>query len=207
MVRKTCGPFWTVAWVLSFLIIRKTRSDTLLQWKGCFFLQKLCFQQPFRFFKKCSYKFYSNRKENVWTLTNCSFSFVMLDNTRKTGQIIFSSLEKMPFSSKTCVFNNLLGPSKSALKKSTVKLRTSCETLKKLPWHLSCSIIREIMGQILFIGNVDFFSNFCVFSKFSGPKKIFSTLGSNGKNSLWTWTLLFCSLSFVMLDKAGKMVK
>ena len=60
------------------------------------------------------------------------------------------------------------------------------------------------MGQILFIGNVDFFSNFCVFSKFSGPKKNFSTLGSNGKNSLWTWTLLFCSLSFVMLDNTEK---
>ena len=74
-----------------------------------FFLKNLCFQQPLRFLKKCSYKLYSKGRKSLWTFTICPLKFVTLDNTKKKTPNIFSH-RNVAFFSKACVFNNLWGP-------------------------------------------------------------------------------------------------
>ena len=46
--------------------------------------------------------------------TKCSLRFGILYSTKKIAKI-FSSLERLPFFQKICVFNNLLSPKESML--------------------------------------------------------------------------------------------
>ena len=68
---------------------------------------------------------------------------------------------------------------------------------------MSCSIIREKVGQNLFFnGKIAFFSKTFVFNNLLGPKKC--SYKNHGKSQNTLWTPINCFVSFFMLDKTGK---
>ena len=76
-------PYKMLLDICDFRLYGKVWSIIFFHWKGCLYLKSLCFQQPLRFLKKCSYKFYSNGTKNLWTLVNCSLRLITL-NFRST---------------------------------------------------------------------------------------------------------------------------
>ena len=79
----------------------------------------------------------------------------------------FSSLERLPFFSKHCVFQQLLSCYRSDVITSTVNVGKPFEPLQIVPWGFSHSIIRERKGQnnfllerLLFFQKFEFFNNF-----------------------------------------------
>ena len=124
-----------------------------------------------------------------------------LDKTKKKTPIFFS-LESLPFSSKI-----LFSISSQVQRKCSYKFHSSSQknwpTLKRVFWHITCSIIRENVGQNLFFtGKIAFFSKNCVFNNLLGPEKWSHEIHSKCQNTLWAF--IKCFLIFFMLDNTGK---
>ena len=84
------------------------RPKSSLYWKSCFFFQKIVFSRTSWVLKNWSYYFNSQGQNTLWTLLNWSLSFVMPDNTRKTGQLFFFHWKFCLFFSISCPFKNFL---------------------------------------------------------------------------------------------------
>ena len=118
----------------------------------------------------------------------------------------FSSLGRLPFFSKICVFNNFLGP-----KKCSYKFASICQNSLWIIVNLSLRFVKIgkmiKMGQIVFFSLeiLNFFSEICVFNNFLGPKKCSNKFQSNCQNSLWTPKK--SPLRFITRDKRGNLSK
>ena len=65
---------------------KKETPKIFIHWKDCvLFFKNLWFQQHPRSSKKCSGELYTIGRNSLWTLVNCSLSFIILDNTGKKG--------------------------------------------------------------------------------------------------------------------------
>ena len=97
IVRIAYGPLYFVPWCLSHSAVReKTGQKLLSSWKQLF-LRNVRFYWPLRC-KKIDFIICKKICQNtLWTLPNCSLTFVMSDNKKKKRPIFFSSLEKLPF--------------------------------------------------------------------------------------------------------------
>ena len=112
---------------------------------------------------KWSNNIHKNCRNTFWSLTNCPLSFVTFDYTRKKGQNFFS-LERLPFFSKLCVFQQLLRCYRSDVITSTVIFGIPFGPLQNVPWGLSHSIIREKRPKSFFHWKVCFFFQKFVFN-------------------------------------------
>ena len=105
--------------------------------------------------------------KTFWTLIYCSLRCVILDYSRKIGEIFFPP-ENVAFFSKICVFNNELVLQKWYFYLYII-IRKPIGPLQIVPIvvrSLSHSIIREEIGQNpFFSGKVAFFSKICVSNK------------------------------------------
>ena len=99
----------------------KIRPKSFLQCESLPFFSENCLFNNLLGPKKRSYKFQSNCLKNLLTLINCCLNFVMLNITRKTGQIVSFHWKDCLFCSKNCDFNDFLGPRKCSHKKSIGK--------------------------------------------------------------------------------------
>ena len=71
--------------------------------KLAFFFSKLCvFINLLGHRKNWSYYFHSNCHITLWTLINCSVRFLILDKTRKNGQLVFLGGKVALFSENLC---------------------------------------------------------------------------------------------------------
>ena len=101
-------PFKIVPWHLSCSILQEKLGHNIYSTgKFAFFFTKICVFNNLLGPKKCSHKFHSNCQNTFRTLQKCSLSFFVLDNIRKTVQLIFFT-EKTTFFIKNCVFNNFI---------------------------------------------------------------------------------------------------
>ena len=146
-VKKTSAPLWIVAWGLSHSIIRGNIDQKLLSlWKQLLF-RKVCFYQPLRFAKECSYHLHKNCQKTLWTVIYCSLSFVILDNMRKRVKYFFS-IGKVAFY-QNFVFSTISQVLNKAPISSGVNFKTPCEPLSIVSWGLSHSMTRGKMGEKL----------------------------------------------------------
>ena len=114
----------------------------------------------------------SNCQNTLWTLIYCTPKFVILDNTRRNGQLIFFT-GKIAFLFKNLCFQQPLKCHRNDLTTSTVFFRIPVATLQVVHLGLSHSITRETIGQNLFFaGKFAFFSKHCVFSNLLGVKQL-----------------------------------
>ena len=85
------------------------KFDQILVFTGklAFFSQKFFFSSTSYVLKNWSFYFHSNYQNTSWTLINCSLRFVILDNTRKNGGLIFFT-GKTALSPKNLCFQQAL---------------------------------------------------------------------------------------------------
>ena len=139
----------------------------------------------------------------MWSLIICPLRFLKLDNTRKNDSKLFFSLEILPFVSKICNFDNLLGPEKCSYKMYSNGIRKLLDPYYKSPEVCHTRYHEKKRLQTIFLtGKVAFFSKACVFNNLWGPDERILYFHSNCHNTLWTF--IDCSLSFIMLDNTGK---
>ena len=137
----------------------------------------------------------------MWTRINCSFNFVMLDNTRRIGQLIFFHW-KIGFSSKTYVFNNLSGPKKCSYRFHNF-VQKSFWNFKKC--SLTFVMFDKTGKKAKFFSLLEFLplsSKICVFNNHLGPEKCCYKFNSTYQKTLST--LINCYLIFFLLDNTGK---
>ena len=98
---------------------------------------------------------------------------------------------------------DLCAPEKNVFITCTTFVKKPCGPSKIVSWHLSCSILREKIGQNLFFArNFAFFSQNFVFLTTSLVPKNWSYYFHN-KCQNTSWTLRICFLTFVMFDNMG----
>ena len=124
-----------------------------------------------------------------------------LDGTRKKKPKTFF-IVKLALFWNVCFYRHLRSQ-RNDLIICTKSVKTPFVPLWIVLWHLSYSIIREKIGQNLFItGKVAFFFETCFFNNLLVPKKRSVTFHSNCQISLWI--PIICSLMFVTLDDTRK---
>ena len=138
------GALQIVPWCLSHPINRGKMGQKLLSpWKQLFF--EMFVYINLVVLKNWTYYFHSICRKTFWTLMGCSLRSVLLEFSRKIGQIFFST-GKIAFFSKTRVFNNFL-----VLRKWYYNFHFICQIpvgpLQAVPWRFSQSIVREKRGQ------------------------------------------------------------
>ena len=152
--------------------------------------------------------FHTTCPNNFWTLKKCPWRFVTLDYTTKRAKIFFS-LESLPFFSKTC-FQQPLRFFKIWSFYFHSETQIFSWTLTKCFLRfviLENSIMGEKKGQNLFFSleRLPFLKNLC-FQKTSWVLQKWSfDFHSVCQNTLWT--LIKCSLRFVILDNTRKRPK
>ena len=111
--------------------------------------------------KKSSYNLDHICQFCLWTLTKDYSMSAIVGNMRKNGpktflpdaRFYFEKFGSRPLRSK--VNDQVV---------CTIRVKRPCVSLWSVPWRLSCSIVREKLGQnIFFVGNIAFFEKF-VFS-------------------------------------------
>ena len=151
--------------------------------------------------KKSSCKFRSNCQISLWTLINCFFKFVTLDDKGKNGPKFFVTLKK-DFS-WNIVFYRPLRSRGSDFIICTNLVKILCVPWQTDHWRLSCSIKWEILGQnVFFTGTIAFYQ-----------KLVVSTTSQVLRNSSYHFHINFqnvfcplisCFLTFFMFDKTKK---
>ena len=145
---------------------RKSRAKSFLHWKDCLSLQKIVLSNllgP----KGLIIYFQSICRITMWTLIKCSLRFVILDNTRKKGQNLFFSLERLPFFKALC-FQQPLGFLRIWPYYFRSKIRVPRGHLQSVFLRfviLDNSIMREKGQDLFFTRRIAFFSKIYVFKK------------------------------------------
>ena len=146
--------------------------------------------------------FHSNGEFSLCTLIACCLRFVTPDITGKKEPKVFVTV-KTAILWNVCFYRPLWSRKKCIYHVHNIFQETLWTLAKVFFWHLSCSILREKIGQNLFFArNFAFFSQIFVFLTTSSvPKNWSYYFHSNCQNTLWTLTI--CFLTFVMFDNMG----
>ena len=200
ILRIACEHIQSVPWGLSYSTYEKKSKIFSSLERLPFFSKLYVFQQLLRCYRSdliTSTKIvgipFGALQPIPWVLSPS----VIREKKAKT----FFSLERLPFSSKLCVFQLLLRCYRSDVITSTVIVGISFGPLQNVPWGLSHSIIREKNGKIFFwLESLPFFSKIC----FQQPLRFLKIWPYYfpSETQITSWTLTRCSLRFVILDNS-----
>ena len=113
-VKIACGSYKLFPEVCQTRSNEERRAKSCCHRENCYFLERL-FLSTSLVQKERSYHLHNNCQKTSWTFKNCSLKFVILANMRKIVRIILFHWKICLLFSKTCVFNNLLGPRNTLL--------------------------------------------------------------------------------------------
>ena len=151
---KKCQSFlWTLKnCPLRFVTLDNSRKfgQNLFSTGKFAFFSKTCVYNNLLVLQKWSCIFHTKCQNTLWTLVNCPLRFATLDNARKKTPKSFIYWKFCVFFKIFC-FQQPLRCYRNGLVTSTVFVKKIRRPFWIVPWGLSHSILREKIGQKLFL--------------------------------------------------------
>ena len=148
IVKTPFGSSKNVHWGWKHSISREKIGEIFfVAWTIAFF-RKLVFSTTSHVLKNFSHRFHSKCQNNFWTFQKCSLRLLILDNFRKSLQLIFFTEDNANFFKKLC-FQQFHKCYRNDLITSAVIVRIPFGPLQVFTWGLWHAIKQETISQNL----------------------------------------------------------